>query len=265
MIQSFKSLVIAFFASILLIAGCSDNKSTSGVSLNKDASTCYSEYVDLYPDIEKAYQAQIPIPTGIASQSEYGKVHYQAFGATEGRVLPQSCSTLLIVSDSCYEQYVNDNQDLLAAFTANHNNQSKAAWGKAHYDTHSTSSNHTFPEGCSTLYVPPVDKSTWEGASYTDAQFEAYVNAYTDLLDAYTKPNRTESKATYGRAHYAYFGFKEGRTVPAAAVAAVASSGSGGNRCAGITSSTSKDDGHFADNAALDTGVAAWIANFLYY
>ncbi len=86
--QSFKSLVIAFFASILLIAGCSDNKSTTGVSLNKEASTCYSEYVDIHGDIKKAYKAQVS--TGIASQSEYGEAHYQTMGQAKGDNSPKA-------------------------------------------------------------------------------------------------------------------------------------------------------------------------------
>lgn len=246
----FQSVVIAFFVSLLFIAGCSDNKSTTGVSLNKEASTCYSEYVGIHPDIENAYKVQML--TGIASQSEYGKVHYQAFGATEGRVLPQSCSTLLIVSDSCYESYVDSHTDLIAAHQDS--GQTKAAFGQSHFNNHGVNGSHKMPKGCSTLYVPPVDKSTWAGSSYTDAQFEAYVNAYADLLTAYTKPNRTESKATYGRAHYAYFGFKEGRTVPAAALA-VASSGSGGGG-GGCT-----PPGTAITDANLSAAITDWIAN----
>ena len=255
--QSFKRAVIAFFACVIFIAGCSDNKSTTGVSLNKEASTCYSEYVDIHGDIKDAYKAQVS--TGIVSQSAYGEAHYQTMGASEGRQLPQSCEDLLVISDSCYESYVDNHPDLTAAHQDS--GQTKAAFGQNHFNNHGVNGSHKMTQGCSTLYVPPVDKSTWEGASYTDAQFEAYVNAYTDLLNAYTNPNRTESKATYGRAHYAYFGFKEGRTVPAAAVAAVVSSGPSLSGCAGITSSTSKAAGVFTSNAALDTAVAAWISN----
>ena len=262
--RSFQIVVAAFFASILLISGCSDNKSTTGVSLSKNASTCYSEYVDIHGDIKDAYKAQVS--NGITSQSAYGEAHYQTMGESEGRQLPQSCEDLLVVSDSCYETYVDSHTDLTAAHQDS--GQTKAAFGQNHFNNHGVSGSHKMAEGCSTLYVPPVDKSTWEGASYTDAQFEAYVNAYTDLLNAYTKPNRSESKATYGRAHYSYFGFKEGRTVPAAAVvvaavvvAAVVSSGPSLSGCAGITSSTSKAAGVFTSNAALDTAVAAWISN----
>ena len=257
--QSFKVVVVVFFVSLLVIAGCSDNKSTTGVSLSKEASTCYSEYVDIHGDIKNAYKAQVS--TGIASQSVYGEAHYQTMGASEGRQLPQSCEDLLVISDSCYESYVDSHTDLTAAHQAS--GQTKAAFGQSHFNNHGVNGSHKMTQGCSTLYVPPVDKSTRAGSSYTDAQLEAYVNAHPDLLARYNAGNRSESKATYGRAHYAYFGFKEGRTVPAAAVvvATVVSSGPSFTGCAGITSSTSKAAGVFTSNAALDTAVAAWISN----
>jgi len=206
MSQLFKSVVIAFFVSLLFIAGCSDNKSTTGVSLNKEASTCYSEYVDSHTDLIAAHQFS---------------------------------------------------------------GQTKAAFGQSHFNNHGVNGSHKMPKGCSTLYVPPVDKSTWAGSSYTDAQFEAYVNAHPDLLARYNAGNRSESIAQWGRKHYAYFGAGEGRSsglVTALAAVASSSSGSGGGggslgRCAGITSSTSKAAGVFTSNAALDTAVAAWISN----
>jgi len=111
--RSFQSVVVVFFVSLLFIAGCSDNKSTTGVSFSKEASTCYSEYVDIHGDIKKAYKAQVS--TGIASQSAYGEAHYQTMGASEGRQLPQSCEDLLVISDSCYENYVDSHTDLTAA------------------------------------------------------------------------------------------------------------------------------------------------------
>jgi surface protein len=255
--RSFKSVVVVFFVSLFFIAGCSDNKSTTGVSFSKEASTCYSEYVDIHGDIKKAYKAQVS--TGIASQSAYGEAHYQTMGASEGRQLPQSCEDLLVISVSCYESYVDSHADLTAAHQAS--GQTKAAFGQNHFNNHGVNGSHKMTQGCSTLYVPPVDKSTWAGSSYTDAQFEAYVNAHPDLLARYNAGNRSESKATYGRAHYAYFGFKEGRTVPVATVVTVVSSGPSFTGCAGITSSTSKAAGVFTSNAALDTAVAAWISD----
>ncbi len=90
------------------------------------------------------------------------------------------------------------------------------------------------PKGCSTLYVPPVDESTWAGSSYTDAQFEAYVNAYPDLLARYNAGNRSESIAQWGRKHYAYFGANEGRSSGlVATIAAVASSSSSSSSSSG--------------------------------
>jgi hypothetical protein len=256
--RSFKSVVVVFFVSLLFIAGCSDNKSTTGVSFSKEASTCYSEYVDIHGDIKKAYKAQVS--TGIASQSAYGEAHYQTMGASEGRQLPQSCEDLLVISVSCYESYVDSHADLTAAHQAS--GQTKAAFGQNHFNNHGVNGSHKMTQGCSTLYVPPVDKSTWAGSSYTDAQFEAYVNAHPDLLARYNAGNRSESKATYGRAHYAYFGFKEGRTVPVATVVTVVSSGPSFTGCAGITSSTSKAAGVFSSNAALDNDLGCWLCMY---
>ena len=222
----FQSVVIAFFVSVLLISGCS-SQTGSGVSLSKEASTCYSEYVDIHPDIENAFKAQIA--TGIASQSAYGEAHYQTTGASEGRQLPQSCEALLVVSDSCYESYVDGHTDLTAAHQAS--GQTKAAFGQNHFNNHGVKGTHRMPDGCSTLYVPPVDQSTWEGASYTDAQFEAYVNTQPDLLARYNAGKRTESKAQWGRKHYAYFGSGEGRSsgLVAETTAIVTASSEGGS------------------------------------
>ncbi len=72
---------------VLIIAGCSSGQSTTGSALSKELSQCYTEYVDLHGDIKKAYKAQIS--SGIASQSEYGKAHYEGMGANEGRALPK--------------------------------------------------------------------------------------------------------------------------------------------------------------------------------
>ena len=186
----FQSVVIAFFVSVLLISGCS-SQTGSGVSLSKDASTCYSEYVDLHGDVKKAFKAQQG--AGIASQPGYGEAHYQTMGESEGRQLPQSCEDLLVVSDSCYETYVDSHTDLTAAHQDS--GQTKAAFGQNHFNNHGVNGSHKMTQGCSALYVPPVDKSTWAGSSYTDAQFEAYVNAHPDLLARYNAGNRSESIA----------------------------------------------------------------------
>jgi outer membrane murein-binding lipoprotein Lpp len=222
----FQSVVIAFFVSVLLISGCS-SQTGSGVSLSKDASTCYSEYVDLHGDVKKAFKAQQG--AGIASQPGYGEAHYQTTGASEGRQLPQSCEALLVVSDSCYESYVDSHTDLTDAHQAS--GQTKAAFGQNHFNNHGVKGSHRMPDGCSTLYVPPVDQSSWAGANYTDAQFEAYVTNQPDLLARYNAGKRTESKAQWGRKHYAYFGSGEGRSsgLVAASTAIVTASSQGGS------------------------------------
>ena len=222
----FQSVVIAFFVSVLLISGCS-SQTGSGVSLSKDASTCYSEYVDLHGDVKKAFKAQQG--AGIASQPGYGEAHYQTTGASEGRQLPPSCEALLVVSDSCYESYVDGHTDLTAAHQAS--GQTKAAFGQNHFNNHGVKGSHRMPDGCSTLYVPPVDQSSWAGANYTDAQFEAYVTNQPDLLARYNAGKRTESKAQWGRKHYAYFGSGEGRSsgLVAASTAIVTASSQGGS------------------------------------
>ncbi|MHC8732242.1 BspA family leucine-rich repeat surface protein [Arenicellales bacterium IMCC56312] len=236
---------------VLIIAGCSSGQSTTGSALSKEATACYSEYVDLHGDIKKAYKAQMS--TGIASQSAYGEAHYQTMGASEGRQLPQSCEALLVVSDSCYESYVDNHSDLTIAHQAS--GQTKAAFGQNHFNNHGVNGSHKMPKGCSTLYVPPVDKSTWAGSSYTDAQFEAYVNAHPDLLARYNAGNRSESIAQWGRKHYAYFGAGEGRSSGlVTALAAMASSGSGGG--GGCT-----PPGTAITDANLSAAITDWIAS----
>ncbi|MHC8733819.1 hypothetical protein ACYVU7_11455, partial [Arenicellales bacterium IMCC56312] len=158
--RSFQSVVIAFFVSLLFIAGCSDNKSTSGVSLSKEATACYSEYVDLHGDIKNAYKAQML--TGIASQSEYGKAHYEGTGAEEGRALPLGCEEHLQISTSCYASYVDQNDDLLATYRQQYsvaqlptNLTNKSAWGKWHYENRPAADTRALPKGCSYEYTPP--------------------------------------------------------------------------------------------------------------
>jgi len=110
-------------------------------------------------------------------------------------------------------------------------------------------------QGCSTLYVPPADKSTWAGSSYTDAQFEAYVNAHPDLLARYNAGNRSESIAQWGRKHYAYFGANEGRSSGlVATIASAASSGSGGG--GGCT-----PPGTAITDANFSAAITDWIAS----
>ncbi len=101
------------------------------MSLKQRATACYSEYVDLHGDIKKAYKAQIS--SGIASQSEYGKAHYEGIGASKGRALPQGCGEHLQVSSTCYESYVDTYPDLIEAWQLS--GQPKSLWGKTHSKT----------------------------------------------------------------------------------------------------------------------------------
>ena len=215
----FQSVVIAFFVSLLFIAGCSDNKSTTGVSLSKEATACYSEYVDLHGDIKNAYKAQMS--TGIASQSEYGKAHYEGTGANEGRALPLGCKEHLQISTSCYASYVDQNDDLLSAFNVS-GQQDKSAWGKTHYETRPATDTRALPKGCTYVYTPPPADTS---ALYTDAQMLAYMNCYDDLK---SKGSSDAEKIKYGRAHYRLYGQAEGRTCGLVAVVAEEESGGGG-------------------------------------
>ncbi|MHC8598674.1 BspA family leucine-rich repeat surface protein [Arenicellales bacterium IMCC55707] len=258
----FQSVVITFFVSLLFIAGCSDNKSTSGVSLNKEATACYSEYVDLHGDIKKAYKAEKRAAKGnqFPSQSEYGKAHYEGMGANEGRALPQGCGEHLQISTSCYASYVAQNDDLLSAFNDS-GQQDKSAWGKWHYENRPAADTRALPKGCSYEYTPPPVTAVDPAASYTDDQILAYMNCYPDLRNI---RSTNAEKIAFGKAHYRNFGQTEGRTCGLVAAVAASSSGGGGgglSGCAGITSSTSKAAGVFTSNAALDTAVAAWISN----
>ncbi|MHC8733814.1 BspA family leucine-rich repeat surface protein [Arenicellales bacterium IMCC56312] len=247
---------------VLIIAGCSSGQSTTGSALSKEATACYSEYVDLHGDIKKAYKAQIS--TGITSQSEYGKAHYEGMGANEGRALPKGCGEYLKVSSTCYESYVDNHSDLTTAWQAfSLPGQDKSDFGKKHYEAFGKTEGRVLPKGCSYEYTPPPVATVDPAASYTDDQILAYMNCYPDLRNI---RSTNAEKIAFGKAHIRLFGQTEGRTcglVAAVAEAASSSSGGGGslNRCAGITSSTSKAAGVFTSNAALDTAVAAWISN----
>ena len=254
--------LIAVSLAALLVAGCSSGQSTTGSALSKELSQCYTEYVNLHGDIKKAYKAQLS--SGIASQSEYGKAHYEGMGANEGRALPQGCGEHLKVSSSCYTGYVDQNADLLAAFNAS-GQQDKGSFGKTHYEASGKTEGRALPNGCSYVYTPPPVATVDPAASYTDDQILAYMNCYDDLRNI---RSTNAEKIAFGKAHIRAFGQTEGRTcglVAAVAEAASSSSGGGGggslSRCAGITSSTSKAAGVFTSNAALDTAVAAWIAD----
>ena len=166
MTQSRISSVITVGIATLLIAGCSDNKSTTGVSLSKEATACYSEYVDLHGDIRKAFDDQAA--TGTASKAEFGKKHYEALGGEAGRALPQECADLLKFSMNCYDRYVDTYPDLIEAWQAS--GQPKSVWGKTHYENHGKLAGRDFPGGggCSYEYVPPscggdIYGSTGEG------------------------------------------------------------------------------------------------------
>ena len=174
--------LIGVSLALLFIAGCSDNKSTSGISLSKEATACYSEYVDLHGDIKNAYKAQMS--TGIASQSEYGKAHYEGTGANEGRALPLGCKEHLQISTSCYASYVDQNDDLLSAFNVSRQ-QDKSAWGKWHYENRPAADTRALPSGC-TYLAAPADPCKDKGIDdVTDAQWNYFIEQ-TPALSEYT-------------------------------------------------------------------------------
>ena len=219
---------ISVLSLLLIIAGCSSGQSTTGSALSKELSQCYTEYVKLHGDIKKAYKAQLS--SGIASQSEYGKAHYEGMGANEGRALPQGCGEHLQLSSSCYASYVDQNADLLAAFNAS-GQQDKGVFGKAHYDASGKTEGRALPKGCSYVYTPPPVAAVDPAASYTDDQILAYMNCYDDLRNIRSS---NAEKIAFGKAHIRAFGQTEGRTcglVAAVAEAASSSSGGGGGGC----------------------------------
>ena len=129
--RSFQSVVIAFFASILLISGCSSGSST-GVSFSKEAVTeeqCFAEYVSFYGDLQDEFllnknlanQALFDFPFGVlysyydydvwssgnyrSDVSRFGKDHYHRTGAREGRQLPYGCERFLRPHPQCFRDY----------------------------------------------------------------------------------------------------------------------------------------------------------------
>ena len=135
--RSFQSVVIAFFASILLISGCSSGSST-GVSFSKvlqdvTEEQCFSEYVSFYGDTQRnfmltdlslsidneiiltafsldTYDYDVfndpdrPALTQLAAS--YGLDHYHSHGAKEGRQLPYGCERFLRPNPQCFIDYV---------------------------------------------------------------------------------------------------------------------------------------------------------------
>ena len=129
--RSFQSVVIAFFASILLISGCSSGSST-GVSFSKEAVTeeqCFAEYVSFYGDLQDEFllnknvanQALFDISFGDlysdydydlwssgnyrSDVSRFGQDHYRQTGAKEGRQLPYGCERFLRPDPRCFDSY----------------------------------------------------------------------------------------------------------------------------------------------------------------
>ena len=268
--RSFQSVVIAFFVSLLFIAGCSDNKSTTGVSLSKEATACYSEYVDLHGDIKNAYKAQMS--TGIASQSEFGKAHYEGTGANEGRALPLGCKEHLQISTSCYASYVDQNDDLLKTYTyydeMGHlppSLKDKSAWGKWHYETRPAADRRALPKGCTYLAAPANPCKDKGIDDVTDAQWNYFI-AQTPALSGYTPKSAkhwycTDAKG-YGNASLTPPGqCPTGYTGTAPYCVEVVEEASSLSRCAGITSSTSKAAGVFTIKGNLSTAIDDWIAN----
>ena len=120
--RSFRSVVIAFFASILLISGCSSGSST-GVSFSKEAVTkeqCFSEYVSFYGDLQRNFMLTAgsldtydydvfndpDLPRLTQMVATYGKDHYYQTGAKEGRQLPYGCEKFLRPHPRCFHDYL---------------------------------------------------------------------------------------------------------------------------------------------------------------
>ena len=133
--RSFQSVVIAFFASILLISGCSSGSST-GVSFSKQTVTekqCFAEYVSFYGDLQDNLLAELkgqmyldatglpaPFPDSFDYDvfndpdlprltqmvATYGKDHYYQTGAIEGRQLPYGCERFLRPHPRCFHDYL---------------------------------------------------------------------------------------------------------------------------------------------------------------
>ena len=131
--RSFQSVVIAFFASILLISGCSSGSST-GVSFSKQTVTekqCFAEYVSFYGDLHddlinvedfkftNGFVFGNPFATYdydvfndpeseivFHVTSSFGKDHYHRTGAIEGRQLPYGCERFLRPHPRCFHDYL---------------------------------------------------------------------------------------------------------------------------------------------------------------
>ena len=157
------------------------NSSTSSASVSSSATSVSSSsgtggYVDKYPDLSAAYNAN----TGGLSKSEWAKNHYCAFGQIEGRsysgLSTASCSTASTStssstssnSSSDFEGYVDKYPDLLAAYNDNRR-QSKSAWGEAHYNSFGKGEGRTLSEGAGST-TSTATTSSLSGTKVTDVR-----------------------------------------------------------------------------------------------
>ncbi|MDC1072576.1 BspA family leucine-rich repeat surface protein [Gammaproteobacteria bacterium] len=154
MSRSFKSAVITFFACVIFIAGCSDNKSTTSGALDATAAKCFTDYVDGYTGLANAYQGV----SESQDKAEWGKNHYESQGYKEGRALPDGCVAYLKNTNETWIAYVDSYPDLKATYEAQKaslaktsETETKARWGENHYKTVGFKESRSLPRAASGL------------------------------------------------------------------------------------------------------------------
>ena len=268
---------ISVLSFILITAGCSKKDSDSGV-IDATVSTCFSGYVDGYPDLSAGYASR----GNGQSKASWGLQHYAIEGYLEGRDLPYGCAAQIKATEANWIGYIDSYPDLQTAYEtwaaltgSSETTSQKADWGRNHYQKHAdTERDRRMPESASNVglgvYTIPVgstasttsaagSSSNNDGvdpsAQYTDAQILAYMNSYLDLQAV---GGTDAERIAYGRAHYRNFGKAEGRTLGLVAAAAqeeeqADGGGGGGGGCA--------PPGTAITDANYRAAINDWIAN----
>ena len=174
--RSFKSAVITFFAGVIFMAGCSDNKSTTSGALDATAAKCFTDYVDGYTGLANAYQGV----SESQDKAEWGKNHYESHGHKEGRALPDGCVAYLKNTDTVWAAYVDSYPDLKASYEAQKASlaktselEKKARFGENHYKTVGHKERRSLPSGASGLGLgnrPPPSVTASPSTSEAEAE-----------------------------------------------------------------------------------------------
>ena len=226
--RSFQSVVIAFFASILLISGCSSGSST-GVSFSKlkfvTDDQCFSEYVSFYGDVQDEFITLYRSELGPSFPRTYD---YDDWKEPDGRSPNESKNIALLIALGPILTITNELP--LAGFDKDHYHRSVFAsaasdFGRDHYRRTGAIEGRRLPYGCERLLRP--DPRCFREYYFAQqlgtvmpggTQFpQLPTNEISDMKDIHsvnmTLPS-DDTLAAVGYKHWMNHGREEGRAVP---------------------------------------------------